>query len=373
MKLWATVFLFLAGQAFLPMEPGPVLNSCVDVGNEDPEYLSLPTEDQSPHPRVVRISREGNVELIRIELSEVSSADNARRRTKTLTSRDGGKTWSKAIASQENPYLNSESDSVIYKYAENGLLERSRDKGKTWSVCKFTIEGLTTSDFGRTIAKGVDAKVVFHFVTAKPNDPSRIYGSFSVVIPSATNPQMNGKRIEVPGIFSSVDAGDNWTIFAPDLYGFRADERSTLGIDPTNPQRMLGHGSFGIVMTKDGGRSWVPVGQQAALERPVKIKGRQDSSEAGLPDIAYLQVAQISFNQNGGVFLLTNKGLYVTKDEGRSWCHFYCDGPRLFDFHSLYFDPLNSHRLFIGTLNSILVSDDDGFSFRRFFDARKGN
>ncbi len=371
MKLGTAVFVLTAGQVFAPLDAGSVLNTCRDVGNKDPEYLSLPAEDLSPRPRVVKISREDGVEVIRIELSEISSAGDAGTRTKTFITRDGGKTWSKIIDARKNPYLNSESDSVIYKYTENGLLERSRDRGKTWSVCKFIIDGMSTSDFGRTIAKSSDAKILFHFVTAKPNDPNSLYGSFSVVVLPVTNLQMNGKRIEVPGIFSSVDAGDNWTTFSLELNGFRADERSPLGIDPTNSQRMLGHGRSGMVLTKDGGRSWVPVSQQAALERPASIKGRQDSPERGFPDMAYLQVTQISFQASGGIFLLTNKGLYVSRDEGRSWCHFYSDRPRLFDFHSLYFDPLNPYRLFIGTRNSILISDDDGFSFRRFFDVRE--
>jgi photosystem II stability/assembly factor-like uncharacterized protein len=144
---------------------------------------------------------------------------------------------------------------------------------------------------------------------------------------------------------------------------------------------MIGHGLSGPVMTTDGGKSWVAVGEQADLEAPAELKGRREalakrSDGASIPlypEFSYLALLQIDFQPGNSdvIYLLTNKGLYKTEDSGHTWRLTYAGAPSYFELNSLWIDPEKPTRLFLGTRDKVLSSEDSGCHFRTLFDSNK--
>jgi hypothetical protein len=241
------------------------------------------------------------------------------------------------------------------------------------------VNGLGAQQFALKVAHNDRAALGFSLSAIHPNDPATIYGIFTVGrIPSKTYPGNYEKVIVLPGVYVSHDAGDHWSIFAPNLRGLNPNERTQLGIDPSDPNRMIGHGKSGLVMTMDGGKSWSPVGQQADLEAPAELKGRREelarrkdgASIPLYPEFTYLALLQVEFQPGNSnvIYLVTNKGLYKTEDSARTWRLIYGGKPSYFEINSLWIDRENPSRLFLGTRDKVLVSEDGGCHFKTLFD-----
>ena len=67
----------------------------------------------------------------------------------------------------------------------------------------------------------------------------------------------------LPGMYVSEDAGDSWVPFSSELI-----PGSVLVISPSNPAIRIGVAADGPVITRDGGKTWQPVGEQSALMAP---------------------------------------------------------------------------------------------------------
>jgi len=238
------------------------------------------------------------------------------------------------------------------------------------------VNGLNVSEFAKNPVGSQRATVHFGFAAVNPQNPATIYGTFSLRDPYNSQPAQ--QSVDLPGLYVSYDSCDNWTVFAPNLKADRPDERALLGIDPSNPDRMIGHAKSGLVLTMDGGKSWSPVGQQADLEAPAELKGRREdlakrndgASIALYPEFTYLALLQVEFQQGNSnvIYLVTNKGLYKTEDSSRTWRLIYAGAPSYYELNSLFIDPKNPNRLFVGTRDRILISEDGGCRFRTFFD-----
>lgn len=159
---------------------------------------------------------------------------------------------------------------------------------------------MSGSPFAQKAAGTQHVTLHFGFVAVSPRNANTIYGTFSVWVQQNSQPSAPQKSLDLPGIYVSYNSGDNWTLFASELRGNRPDERGVLGIDPSDPNRMIGHGKSGLAMTSDGGKSWSPVGQQADLEDPAELEGRREElarREYGAsiplhPGFTYLAVLQ---------------------------------------------------------------------------------
>lgn len=341
-------------------------------------YESMPSEGNGPEPRVARISKQNNREVIWITYSYTppNSRDDV---TRVVRSQNGGRTWQPDPQYSETGFLNSEKATVVYKSKKDGLLSKSLDGGVHWIECQFNVNGLSAQQFASKVAQDDHAALAFNLSAIHPHDPATIYGTFTVGrIRSKTYPGTYGKAIDLPGVYVSHDAGDHWSIFAPNLRGMNPNERTHLGIAPSDPNRMIGRGESGLVMTMDGGKSWSPVGQQADLEAPAELKGRREelarrpdgASIPLYPEFTYLAVLQIEF-QHGStnvIYLVTNKGLYKTEDSARTWRLIYAGAPSYYELNSLLIDRENPSRLFLGTRDKVLISEDGGCHFRTLFD-----
>jgi len=215
-----------------------------------------------------------------------------------------------------------------------------------------------------------------------PQNPATIYACFEVQFRRRKESGvMERMPQDLPGIYVSYDAGDNWSLLSSELRGFSAEGHCTLGINPSNPNMMIAHGRKGVVISRDGGRKWSPVGQQAELEKPAPLKGYAEAlaerKRRGLKlerqwpfDWTYLIIMQIEFDPDSekAVYLVTNKGVFKSEDGARSWCLLDTGTWILFGVGPLYIDPMNPKRIFLGTDKRVLVSEDAGCHFRIFFD-----
>ena len=301
--------------------------------------------------------------------------------TRAVRSEDGGATWEQDPTHRETGFLNSEDALVVYRSKNHDVLERSQDSGIHWTECRLNVDGMSGSQFAQKAAGTQHVTLHFGFVAVSPRNANTIYGTFSVWVQQNSQPNAPQKSLDLPGIYVSYNSGDNWTLFAPELRGNRPDERGVLGIDPSDPNRMIGHGKSGLVMTSDGGKSWSPVGQQADLEAPAELKGRGEElarREYGAsiplhPGFTYLAVLQFEFQRGDQniIYLVTNKGLFKTSDSGRTWRLIYAGKPSYYELNSLTIDPNNPNQLFLGTRDTVLISEDGGCHFHDFFDASK--
>jgi len=364
------VAVFVPSQEVAPCRCGTPLSSAL-------KYSSVPSDGASPDPSIVKISAQNDQETLWVSFT--SRAPNGDFLKQAATSQDDGHTWRLDPGYREIGLMGSERRPVVYEYNDHDLLRKSLDGGNHWIDCKYKIEGLSPRQFAKKVANGKPGTLHFGLAAIHPQDPATIYGTISVWVPSTSDPDTQEKTYDLPGIYVSYDGGDNWTVFASSLKGADPDEPAILGIDPVDPARILGHGKSGVVMTMDGGRSWKPVGQQAALEAPAEIEGRREAIAAKgpsgksiplYPRFSYLAVHQIEFDpaNRNVIYLVTNKGLYKSEDAARTWCLVYAGTPALSELHSLVFDPVESNRLFLGSRERVLVSDDGGCNFRTLFD-----
>lgn len=336
------------------------------------DYDSTPSEGGGPWPSLGRISKQNNREVIWVTYSY--PAPNGREDlTRAVRSQNGGLTWQPDPHYWKTASLNSTKTGLVYKKEETGLLSKSLDGGAHWIECKFNVDGLSARQFASKVAQNDHATLAFSLSAIHPHDPTMIYGTLTVGVP-----ETNQRPVFLPGVYSSQDAGDHWSVFASALRGTNPDERTQLGIDPSDPNRMIGHGSSGLLITFDGGKSWSPVGQQVDLEAPVELKGRREElarrkdgeSIPLYPEFTHLAVLQIEFQPGNGnvIYLVTNKGLYKTDDSAHTWCLIYAGRPSLFEIRSLLIDRGNPSRLFLGTRDKVLISEDAGCHFRTLFD-----
>jgi hypothetical protein len=378
MKSRLTLILAAILTLYLMPEKSPQCDCRVLGADSNDEYFSIPGDREFPEPAVVKISDKIGHPAIWIKYYEPGAKGN-KAVTYFLKSENGGRSWIRDLQPQNSQELNSEESQIIYKANTADLLDSSRDGGRHWTSSRFDVDGMSAVQFARKIGNNTPATLHFGLAGINPQNRANIYGSFSVWVPSQSDLDIQVKTIDLPGIYVSYDAGDDWAMFAPNLRGNTPNETARLGIDPSDPKRMIGHGLSGLVITIDGGKSWSPVGQQTELESPADIRGRKEglasrgASGADLPlhpKFAYLTVRQIAFQPGDGniIYVVSNKGLFKSADGARSWCLVFSGDHRLFELNSLIFDPGQPNRLYIGGRNSIWISEDRGCSFNKFFD-----
>jgi photosystem II stability/assembly factor-like uncharacterized protein len=133
-------------------------------------------------------------------------------------------------------------------------MQRSNDGGKTWEAVgnKFTYEGVTGTH-------------QWYDGTAHPWEFKRVWH----LEPSLTDPDAVYAGIEDAALFTSTDAGQNWS----EISGLRKHGSGpkwqpgaggmclhTILLDPTNAQRMyIAISAAGAFRTDDGGVSWTPI------------------------------------------------------------------------------------------------------------------
>lgn len=354
--------------------PYPSIQSRCSCGS-DPRitvsYNSMRSHRSTPRPELLLISGEDMQVRVNAEGPEGDSLG------KRLVTSDGGRTWKEVdttLSSQTfGPPL-----ATTYRYDRGTDLQRSRDGGKHWERPVMNINGMSGKRFSE-MAGGSSETPMIRIAAMHPRNPDTVYGC--ILVTASTAPGTAVPK-EVPGLFVSLDAGDNWKVFSLELRGFEPEGYCTLGISPENPAVMIGHGQSGVVVSGDGGKSWRPVNNQRELEKPAPLSGYSEARQAlekkgGRPirewpfEWTYLTVIQYEFQpgRSDVIYMVTNKGLFKSGDGGLNWCLLETGPKRLFSLGKVHIDQENPRRLFLGTDTKILVSDDAGCHFRVFFDS----
>ena len=353
--------------------------SCGSAPSEVFQYDGMPADTFFPAPSVLDVSRTGEQEIVRVTYS-VYHRDGKDEEVVIHTA-DGGRTWVKDRQRPSGP-LEISRPPLVYRFVEGDVLERSTDGGNHWGRPQLRINGRSPGEFTRELTARDDAHLQVSLAAVHPQNPTTIYGCFQVLFGRKKESGVVERMPqELPGIHVSSDAGDNWSLLSSELRGFSSEGYCTLGINPSNPNMMIAHGRRGVVISRDGGRKWNPVGQQAELERPAPLKGYAEAlaerTRRGLElerqwpfDWTYLIITQIEFDPHSekAVYLVTNKGVFKSEDGTRSWCLLDAGIWTLLGVGPLYIDPTNPKRIFLGTNKRVLVSEDAGCHFRTFFD-----
>jgi photosystem II stability/assembly factor-like uncharacterized protein len=341
-------------------------------------YESMPSDTSFPEPTVIEVSNTEGRSKIQIKYNSEDSGrpDNFA----LIETSDEGQHWEKSQPRTADSIHAAEFSTIIYRYDEKGIFERSRDKSDHWERPEFRIKGFA-SQIGDGTSVDRQAALRFTFSGSNPQKPASIYGCLK---PRNGSPPEKGEMgTTLPsGLYVSFDAGDNWSLLTEEVQNERSMEGCPLGISPSNPAHMIAHGRTSLIVSRDGGKKWKPIGDRIEMEKPAQLQGYAENLAAlkrkGLPvarewpfEWTYLLIKQIQFtrDEESVAFLVTNKGLYKTIDGARTWCLLDTGPRKLFDVHSLYIDPTRRGRIFVGTRLKVLVSDDLGCHFRTFFDS----
>jgi hypothetical protein len=344
-------------------------------------YNAPPSDSFFPEPQVDEVSMNGGRSLVRIEyVVPNQSGDDV---NVIVRNADIGGMWiQESKRTREHEFNRMSSHSTVYRLNEDFTFERSVDGGNQWTKPALRVGGESLASFSQRLTPRADVTLTMDLAAIHPSDPNTIFGCFHSSRKRTNERAQAGAAIRNPGgIYVSHDGGENWVLFSDKLRGFSPDESCVLGIAPSDPDIMVGHGISEVAITRDGGKNWTAVGQHAELEAPAPLKGYVESlaeiKKKGLKPTAewpfgwtYLRIVQIAFQPNdvNTFYLVTNKGIYKTQDGAKSWRLLDTGVWSLFGLHSLYIDPTNSRRIFVGTNTKVLVSDDAGCHFSTFFD-----
>jgi photosystem II stability/assembly factor-like uncharacterized protein len=351
---------------------------CGVEATEHPKYVGPAADGGFPYPKVVGFSSEGGQRVIKLQVS--IERDGHTVETGLRTS-DNGTTWVVDSDYQPGQWRVSSDPNTVYR-SDNNVYFGSTDGGQQWDELKLVIDGRTREEFSREFSKIHHAQLRLSLAAIHPGNPKTLFGTLQVWVYSDPGSAVS-EIIDVPGMYVSHDRGNHWTLFTHSIGNVRkrAEIPSILAICPSNPQVMISRSHDGIVRSKDGGKSWNPVGQQSELERPAEQLGRAEAiaelrrkgETSPIPEVtpaARLQVYQMEFQPSDArvIYLVTNKGLYRSEDGGDSWCLFFLGVPKLESITSLTFDPENPKQIYVGTEMTVMVSSDGGCNFHRVFD-----
>lgn len=347
-------------------------------------YSGPPADRLFPDPRVIEVATgAANQEVIRVRLNALDGKSNLKELE--VHSIDGGLTWVDGGV-PTFPSGEFSHPPLRYRLSIYGTqLEWSNDEGTHWQTSQTIIDGMSAKQFASRLGGSNFSDIQLALSAVHPRDPKVIYGCVRLrpKLDESTGLTLENAQA-VPGMYVSHDSGDHWTLFSQQLRGLSSEGYCTLGINPSNPNIMVGQGRLGVIISRNGGREWMAVGQQGELEKPVRLKGYAESvallKEKGIeiekkeaPSWTYLIVTAVEFQRDNEnvIYLVANKGLYKTEDGGRSWCLLDTGTSTLFDLDALWISDTNPRRIFVGTSTKVLASEDAGCHFREIFDAVK--
>ncbi len=289
----------------------------------------------------------------------------------TFRSQDCGHTWHaeprnipSPLAVFSNDFVEAPSNpAVLYRYLHDiGLYLRSEDGGKTWVLPKYSVDGKSKKDFVLQRTKGNSHHIEFRHAAVHPYQPLTLYATIRMVPWTFSATEL--PVYELPGMYVSFDGGETWAKFTNELRN-----TSPLGISPSDPNVMFGHGVEGVVKTADGGKHWIAVGQQKELEAaPLYSAEKKHKIKIwGAPRGLEISQFVIGYDDDRIIYVVSNKGIYRSMDGGNTWCLLDLGFDVVDSYYSLALNPKNSKEVFVGTRYGVFYSHDRGSNWRRIY------
>lgn len=368
MNTMSTVIFLLALQA--PNPHGSIVLAC---GSSPRTALTLqPMAFDPSYPATQLISiqaKEGREEVY----VRSSHDEGNKQHTSILRSTDGGINWRSiditknwSLAS-DDIYFRGENPLVIYK-RDGPLYLRSYDAGSHWNSPSYIIDGMKPSQFVNTKVRR-NGQLYAILSAVHPQDTKTIFAFFRVICPSGSN-SPNSCLVFVPGLYISRDAGDHWSLFSHELLN-----GSPFSLNRTNPNIQFGISAAGPIRSINGGKTWLPMGEQSALASPAfpidEDNIRAAAKELGVDvDIIRQRAEQqskatfwkIESHPLNPLFVLlvSNKGLYQSLDGGDNWHRLSVGRLQLGDINSAMYAIADPKTIYVGTNEYIAKSSDGG-------------
>lgn len=331
--------------------------------------LSVPIDFKAHSPlgkgaRVLEI-REKEGKIIYITTEEYVQGVGTGRMV-ALKSINMGKSWPWALADIHSPgvanehgvYRSSASPEILFfSVNDDSTFLRSFDNGKSWSAPSFRINDQSKEEFALKVSGKNNYFTIFEVVELHPLDPKTVYATL-IVWPLGPDAYLKlDKPHTLPGVYVSHDAGDNWVLFTEKLNNGEA-----IGIDPSNPQRIIGHAKDGLSISRDGGRTWTLVKQAKQLEHHPIGRG-------SLVDADRLIVKQFVFDSKDDslIYMVANGGLYKSRDGGNTWCILNLGFDDIEAINNLVIDRNCPSDLYVGTWFGVFYSNDKGKSWEKIY------
>jgi len=246
-----------------------------------------------------------------------------------------------------------------------GLYLRSEDAGDTWSLPGFNLEGESREQFLSQRGANRFFTIEFHLLAIHPREPKHLYARIALE-PWAAMILLSGplSNIDVPGIYESTDAGENWHIFSDSPSG-----TTTLAISSVKPGLFYAQGTRGIFRSEDGGKEWTVVGQNELLKKPPFTEWNKDpeAREHAAPEAFETYQLVLDPQDPQIVFIVSNKGFYRTMDGGKTWCLLNLGFDELGSANSLAINPGRPADIFLGTSRGVFYSKDRGIHAEKIF------
>ncbi|NUP99326.1 MAG: hypothetical protein HUU35_05665, partial [Armatimonadetes bacterium] len=204
--------------------------------------------------------------------------------------------------------------------------------------------GLSWSDSSRGLP--ADSRMIKQ-LALDPRQPRRLYLAAGAHYHRETRTRVKGY------LAVSDDGGRQWRITRPEV------EAQCLLVDPNDPQRLYaGNRNYSgvdypaaLYLSTDAGESWETVGQEVFAAGPGRPDGDQGwrtyvtalAADPTQPGLLYAGLTNESYNINHG------RGVWFSRDYGRTWAPFDSTGLANLRVHTLVVDPVNPRRIYVGT------------------------
>jgi photosystem II stability/assembly factor-like uncharacterized protein len=289
---------------------------------------------------------------------------------------DGGKSWelrkgdiSTNLGFASNLSIEAAANGRVQYRLNDGLelFLRSDDGGKTWRLPKYRIEDERISEYNSALDSLYHLQVALNAVN--PTQPLTLYATFKFVPWFGPSDKLPIRNLNF--VYVSKDGGENWTKFSDRLTSEsnRLGAGTPIGIDPWHGSTMLGVGKEGLIKSSDAGKSWKVVKQSSELFSRPSYYSEKHGAPMMLGAPGSLELNQFVFagGNPSQVYMVTNKGLFKSTDDGESWRLLDLGFDEIDAVNSIAVDPINVTHLYVGTRHGIFQSSDGGCHFRKTF------